>query len=303
MFGSLWWWCSGLYVNSSDAIDLFAFIHTLPNLTTLSISMLSRSLDLFESAFTAPNPPTPTFFLLPTIKSLTLTPSASFLAAHCPDLLHLTIRDNNEQCTIEPSSSLSSRLLPSTPTFPSATLPSKTLTHLSTTAAWSTPELNFLVSNFPNLTHLNMQSEQYTYRASIPCIMVILSRLKGLRVLRLNRIHKLDVGYRAVWKRVVQECRTEGERMELWRGDERRRVGAENEVVGCAMRCCGRLREVWVGGERVARRIVGGEEEGEGVKWVWERRREDVDGEGVSALWAKYRVERQGVVVAWEVGM
>ncbi|KAI8933212.1 hypothetical protein NX059_009847 [Plenodomus lindquistii] len=308
MFGSLWWWCSGLYVSARDAIDIFTFIHGLPNLKTLEISMLGRSLDLFESAFsTAAEDNDPSLFMLPNVEHLHLTPSASFLVRHCPNLRTLVIRDASS-CTIEPYIPLPDLLLPSRPVFPPCTqtlsLPTTTLQSLSPTLTWSTPELNFLVSTFPHLRTLSMTTPLHTYRAPIHSILTTLSHLPHLHTLHLNRIHKLDVGYRSVWKRRVQECRTKEERIKLWEGDERARVGAENEVVRGAMRVCKALRVVWVGAERVARRLDKGEE-GEGVRWMWERRREDAEGEGegVSAVWARFRVEKEGVVRAWEVGM
>lgn len=307
MFGSLWWWCSGLYVDSSDAIDLFEFIQSLQHLKTLEVSMLGRSLDLFEAAFatttTTPSPSPPHLFLLPQITHLVLTPSASFLARHCPQLRSLVIRDNGA-CTVESYTDLETRLAPARPAFAAGSLPASSLTHLDTTAVWSTPELAFLVFNFPKLTHLTMASESYTYRAPVSSIFVALGRLRLLRVLRLNRVHKLDVGYRSVWKRRVQECKTREQRMRLWNEDERARVRAENDVVRSAFRCCGGLGEVWLGGERVARRVGGVDREQQaGLRWVWEKWREDVEMEGVSILWARYRVEKEGVVVRWELGI
>src|SRR5690242_1373668 len=43
MFGSKWWWCSGAYVSSKDAMDLFHCIQKLKGLKTLEVSMMSRS--------------------------------------------------------------------------------------------------------------------------------------------------------------------------------------------------------------------------------------------------------------------
>lgn len=301
MFGSLWWWCSGIYVSSTDAIDLFRFIHRFERLRTLEVSMMGRSVDIFEAAFQFTG--AAELFTLPTIDSLVVTSSAMFLARHCPNLQSLVVRDGDE-CTIEAYADLDTRLVPTRPKFADGSLPSASLTRLDSTAVWSAHELNFLVSTFPHLRSLNMHSDTYCYRTPISEITHLLgSGLAQLHTLRLSKIHKLDMGFRSVWKRRIQECKTDASRLWLWRKDEAARVRAENEVARLAFGRCGALMECWVGETRVARRIVVGEGDSVVAKWMWERRREEVETCGMSTLWAKYRVEKEAAVVGCEVGM
>lgn len=257
--------------------------------------MLGRSIDLFESAFRSHE--TPSLFLLPKITTLVVSSSAMFLARHCPNLRTLLVRDAGD-CSIEAYSDLDTRLFPLRPTFSAGNLPGTSLTAFDAPAVWSQSELMFLTTHFPHLTHLVLRSDTYCYRASVRCIMSLLGQtLRGLKVLRLSGIQKLDMGYRSVWKRRIQECKTEEGRLWLWKVDEEARVDRENEVVRMAFREVEGLRECWIGEKRVARRVVGGE-----MRWMWERWKEDVDHAGLSALWAKYRVEREAVVVCREEG-
>lgn len=85
----------------------------------------------------------------------------------------------------------------------------------------------------------------------------------------------------------------------LWRENERLRVEAENLVVREAFGKMGSLRECWVGEKRVARRLDG---EHEGVRWMWERRRENIDCGEESFGLEKFRLEKEGVVVRSEIG-
>jgi hypothetical protein len=303
MFGSLWWWCSGIYVSASDALDLFHFIHKLPNLRSLEVSMMSRSVDLFEAAYSQTEDHN--LLLLPKIEKLIVTNSATFLAQHCPNLKSLVIRDGGE-CLVEVYSSLCTRLRPKMPVFRAGNIPGTTLTHLDAIAIWTASELEYLVDNFPNLQQLDMRSETYCYRASVCGITRILGNgLKGLRTLRLSKIGHLDMGFRSVWKRRILECKTEEHRKWLWRENEALRVQAENAVARLAFGAVETLQDCWVGDKRVARRIIVNSEYGEGVgaaKWLWKREEEDIDGCSTGTEWAKYRAEREAVVVTSEVG-
>lgn len=87
----------------------------------------------------------------------------------------------------------------------------------------------------------------------------------------------------------------------LWRENERLRVEVENNVVREAFGKIVSLRECWVGERRVARRF-GTERQGEGVKWMWERRREErAEGEESFGL-ERFRKEKEDVVVKSEIG-
>jgi hypothetical protein len=294
MFGSLWWWCSGLYVDGSDAADLFRFIRRFEGLRMLEVSMMSRSMDLFEAAFKEEE--YAGVFVLPGLEKLVVTSSVAFLARHCPNLKSLVIRDESD-CMVEAYTDLSSRFSPPQLKYDEDAFRIETLTSLDAKAIWSANEVQFVTTTFPHLRHLVMRSETYGYRASIPTIMSLLStNLTHLKTLELSKISHLDMGYRGLWKRAIQECKTAEKRKALWRENERARVGAENVVARLAFRSVKELREVWVGEKRVARRLpVCGEK----ARWMWEREQENVD---ELKSWMAYREEREDVVVKREVG-
>jgi uncharacterized protein YlbG (UPF0298 family) len=298
MFGSLWWWCSGLYVDGSDAVDLFHFIHGLESLKTLEVSMMSRSKDLFETAFKEEQ--NAEVFMMPRLKKLVVTSSAAFLARHCPNLKSLVIRDDRD-CMVEAYTDLTNRFSPPRLQYSETSFRNSSLAHLDATAIWSTSELTFITTTFPHLNHLIMKSETYCYRASVPTIITLLSsNLKCLKILELSKISNLDMGYRSVWKRAIQECKTAEKRKDLWKENERCRVKAENFVARLAFGGMVGLREVWMGEKRVARRLPFVQMYGEeSARWMWEREREDVD---FSMTWASYREEKENVVVKSEVG-
>ena len=295
MFGSLWWWCSGVYVNGLDAVDLFHFIHRLRCLRTLEVSMMSRSMDIFATAFKEEG--NTDIFTLPRVENIVVTSTAAFLARHCPSLKSLVIRDESD-CMVEPYISLQHRFSPPQLQYGENTFLIETLTCFDATATFSAPELLFLATSFPSLTHLTMRSETYCYRASIPNIVSLLSSsLKHLKTLELSKISNLDMGYRSVWKRAIQECKTVEQRKVLWEENERSRVEAENRVARLAFGGMGGLKEVRLGENRVALRLLlDGEEK---ARWMWEREREDVDS---SVTWAGLRDEKESVVVKREIG-
>jgi hypothetical protein len=297
MFGSLWWWCSGSYTSSSDALDLFRCIRSLPNLKTLEISMMKRSIDIFTAAFADPTINDRSIFVLNEIENLIVTSSAAFLVNHCPHLKSLTIRDGSD-CLLETYTDLSSRLAPLHPSLPN---PTPTLTHFDATAIWSASELTYLTTSFPHLQYLRLRSDTYTYRASTPTILSILSTsLTNLRTLHLIKSGSLGMGYQSVWKRRIQACSNAEYRQMLWRENERLRVRVENVIVKEAFGKMKMLRECWLGEKRVARRCRDG---GKGVRWMWERKSEDVEdcvmgGGRIAAL----RMEKESVVVGCEIG-
>jgi hypothetical protein len=296
MFGSLWWWCSGVYVNSIDAVDLFRFIRRLGGLKTLEVSMMSRSLDIFEAAFREEG--NADIFSLPRVEKLVVTSTAAFLARHCPNLRSLVMRDERD-CMVEPYVSLQNRFSPAQlqVQYGEDAFRINTLRSFDATATFSPSEVLFLTTSFPSLTHLTMRSETYCYRASVPTIISLLAHLPHLHSLRLSKISHLDMGYRSVWKRAIQECETAETRKVLWEENERARVDAEDWVGRLAFGGIGGLRRVWVGERRVARKLQGyGEEK---VRWMWEREREDTDD---SMTWAGLREEKESVVIRREVG-
>jgi len=308
MFGSLWWWCSGAYVSSSDALDLFTFMHSLPRLTRLEVRMMSRSLDVFSAAFTDSSLSSRfPGFELRGVETLVVNSSAAFLVQHCPNLQTLVVKGkgDGEDCAMEkytelkdlfeiiPRSSL--RREEDDPNFQYAV----GLRSFDGSAAWSLAEITFLTTTFPNIRHLVLRSESYCYRSDVASIMRALSQgLKQLETLQVSKIEYLDMGYRAVWKRAVMECKTEQARQALWKGNERRRVAAENNVARLAFGEVEALEELWVGEKRVARRCGGN-----GVSWIWERKSDDmVDAALIGMKWAEYRKEREAVVVSREMG-
>jgi hypothetical protein len=299
MFGSLWWWCSGSYTSSSDALDLFRYIRSLQNLKTLEISMMKRSIDIFTAAFSDSTIDYPSVFVLEKIENLVVTSPAAFLVNHCPNLKSLIVRDGSD-CLLETYTDLSSRLAPLYPKLPS---PTPGLTHFDATALWSASELTHLTTSFPHLQHLRLRSDTYTYRASTPTILSILSTfLPNLLTLHLIKSGSLGMGYQSVWKRRIQACSNAEYRQMLWRENERLRVRVENAIVREAFGSMGMLGECWLGEKRVARRCREGEG-GEGVRWMWERRSEDVEDcvMGGGRL-ARLRMEKESVVVGCEMG-
>ncbi|KAG9193203.1 hypothetical protein G6011_03238 [Alternaria panax] len=317
MFGSLWWWCSGAYVSSSDAIDLFTFIQSLPQLKTLEVKMMSRSLDVFTAAFTdselLDSGLGEALFELKGVVKLVVNSSAAFLVERCPDLKTLVLKgkSDGEDCAMEKYTELHGLF----ETVPSPSLRmrndggscfqcAKVLTSFDGSAAWSSTEVAFLTTTFPHLRHLVLRSDSYCYRADVASIMRILGQgLRQLKTLQMSKIEYLDMGYRGVWKRAVMECKTEEARRALWEGNERRRVEAENEVARLAFSGIEALHELWVGKRRVARRLVRfNEEKRDG--WMWEREADSVgDYALVGTMWAKYQKEREGVVERSELGM
>jgi hypothetical protein len=293
MFGSLWWWCSGSYTSSTDALDLFRCLRSLANLKTLEISMMRRSMDIFVAAFSEIKEAG--VFTIENVENLVVTSSAAFLANHCPNLKSLVIRDGSE-CLLETYTDLSERLAPLHSASTTVTTPQ--LTRFDATATWSADELTFLVQTFPHLQHLRMRSDTYTYRASTPTIITILSsHLQHLKTLHLVKSGSLGMGYQSVWKRRIQACSNAEYRQMLWRENERLRVAVENTIVREVFGRTEGLRECWLGEKRVARRC------GDDGRWMWERKSEVLEecvmGRGAIA---RLRMEKEAVVLRWEMG-
>jgi hypothetical protein len=298
MFGSMWWWCSGKYVSSNDALELFACIREMKHLKRLEVTMMKRNLDVFTSAFEEIEDAQT--FLLPGIDTLVVTSAAAFLASHCPDLKHLIVEDG-PSCMIETYIDVSTRLLPLHPRLISDEHTYARLTHFDTTANWSAEEIAALIPSFPSLQHLYMRSDAFCYRASIATIMQLLGHsLKDLRTLKLNKVGNLDMGFRAVWKRSITACSTEAQRRVLWLQNEAHRVEAENNVARLAFTSINRLKECWLGDKRVAQRSAGCSGNGD-LSWVWKRKREDIDVCTNQSEWANYRAEKEAVVVCSEI--
>jgi hypothetical protein len=294
MFGSMWWWCSGKYVSSNDALELFACMQEMKHLKRLEVTMMKRNLDVFTSAFEEIEDSQT--FLLPGIDTLVVTSAAAFLASHCPDLKHLVVEDG-PSCMIETYFDVSTRLLPLHPRLVNSQCVYTRLTHFDTTANWSAAEIAALVPCFPSLQHLHMRSDAFCYRASIATIMQLLGEgLRDLKTLRLNKVGNLDMGFRAVWKRSITACSTESQRRVLWLQNEAHRVDAENDVARLAFTSIERLKECWLGDKRVARRSGHND-----LRWIWERKREDIDVCTNQSEWANFRAEKEAVVVCNEV--
>jgi hypothetical protein len=321
MFGSLWWWCSGAYVSSSDAIDLFTFMHSMPRLKRLEVRMMSRSWDIFSAALNYSElvdyePGSASLFKLRGVETLVVNSSAAFLVNYCPDLKTLVVKGkgDGEDCAMEKYTELQDLFHITTPCLSprrddddengSAFQCAEGLTSFNGSAAWSLSELGFLTTTFPYLGHLILRSESYCYRTDVASMMHILGQgFKHLKTLQISKIEYLDMGYRGVWKRAVMECKTEEARRALWEGNERRRVAAENEVARLAFGKVQTLEELLVGEKRVARRLgridAGGRE-----GWMWERKADSVgDYALVGAMWAEYQKEREGVIASNEMGM
>jgi hypothetical protein len=300
MFGSMWWWCSGSYVSSKDALELFACVQKMEHVKKLEVTMMKRSLDMFVSAFEEVD--NARRFLLPGVETLVVTSAAAFLASHCPNLNKLVVEDA-PSCSIETYIDVPSRLVPLHPQLSGGQRTCIQLTHLDTTANWSAEELAALMPVFPRLQSLHMRSDAFCYRASIATIVQLLGcGLRDLQTLRLNRISNLDMGFRAIWKRSVQSCVTEAQRKELWLQTEARRVEAENNVVRLAFTNIGRLKECWLGDQRVARRLITCSNHAK-PSWLWERRREEFDNCAPGTEWANCRAEKESVIACSEVCM
>lgn len=300
MFGSMWWWCSGRYVSSKDALELFACMQSMPHLKKLEVSMMKRNLDVFTSAFEeAEDAQT---FILPGIESLVATSAAAFLASHCPNLKHLVVEDA-PSCMIETYVDAVTRLMPLHSQLVRRQWTFSQLTHFDTSANWSATEITKLVPLFPRLQYLHMRSDAFYYHASIATIIRLLgNNLRDLKTLKLNKVGNLDMGFRAVSKRSITACATEAQRRVLWLQNEAHRVEAENTVARLAFMNIRRLQECWLGDERVARRPAGHDMHTP-LSWVWERRREDVDVCRQQSEWTIYRAEKEAVVVCSEVCM
>ncbi|KAF2125557.1 hypothetical protein P153DRAFT_299770 [Dothidotthia symphoricarpi CBS 119687] len=285
----MWWWCSGAYVCSADALALFRLIHTLKRVKTLEVMMMRRSVDMFTTAVASTPPQESSVFLMPRVEKLVVTSDAAFLVSQCPNLRDLVI-DDRTNCLVGPYCSLPTRLEPLLPN-----LPSPALTHFDATAHWSVDEVRFLVLRFPALKYLRMRSDTYCYRASISAITSLLGTgLPHLKTLKLVKVGNLDTGYQSVWRRRMKGCSDAVYRKMLWRENEERRVEAENMVVRLAFGEIKGLGECWVGEGRVARRM-------DAEAWMWERRREDAAECGWDDPWASM-AENEGVVVRREMG-
>jgi hypothetical protein len=300
MFGSMWWWCSGSYTSSSDALDLFRCIQTLPRLKTLEISTMRRSLDMFTAAFEDSELEIEEF-ILGKVETLIASSSAAFLASHCPQLKSLVIEDGLD-CLVETYKELSERLTPLHPAI-DAHIECHCLVHFDAMAMWAADELAALARSFPRLQCLQMRTDIHCYRADTPTIIEILSkRLKGLRTLHLVKSGNLGMGYQPVWKFQIQACSHEDYRRALWLENERLRVDVENHVARLAFAEISTLGELWLGDKRVARRLR--KNDSDELRWLWERKRDDVDDcDFGSEMFARFRIDKETVVVSSEEGM
>jgi hypothetical protein len=299
MFGSLWWWCSGSYTSSSDAIDMFACIQGLKELRHLEISMMRRSIDIFTAAFKREDGAG--VFMLDHVEELVVTSSAAFLTNHCPNLKSLVVKDDESECLLDTYMNLPQRLAP---LYSGLIKHTPHLTSFDATAIWSLDELSSLVSMFPDLEHLRMRSDTYCYRASTPSIIKVLGEsLKRLKTLKLVKTGSLGMGYQSVWKRRIQSCSNIEYRRMLWRENERLKVCVENQIVRDAFKWITSLKECWLSEMRVARKCDECVESEDGIRWIWERRSEDVD-DCVMAnrMFMAYRMEKEAVVVGREMG-
>ena len=297
MFGSMWWWCSGSYVSSTDALELFASTQRMYKLRRLEVSMTKRNLDVFVSAFEEVDDVQT--FLLPGIETLVVTSAAAFFASHCPDLKRLVVEDA-PSCMIESYIDIPTRLMPLQPRLVGTHLTQ--LTHFETSANWSADEIAALVLSFPRLQYLHMRSDGFCYRASVATITELLGHsLKELKILKLNRVNSLpDMGYSALWKLSITTCATETQRRVLWAQHEARRVEAENKVARLAFTRIETLHECWLGEDRIARRAVDCDAI-DVLSWVWQRNREDVDVFSQKSEWAAFRAEKEAAVVCNEI--
>ena len=298
MFGSMWWWCTGSYVSSKDVLELFMCIQRMHQLKRLEVTMMKRNLEMFLSAFEEVG--NAQMFLLPGLEMLVVTSAAAFLASHCPDLRSLIVEDT-PSCMIETYIDIPTRLTPLHPQLTGGQWTYSQLTHFETTANWSAEEITALAPSFPRLKRLCMRSDAFCYRASIVTIMQILGcSLKGLKTLWLNKVGNLDMGFRAVWSHSIMSCSTEAQRRILWSQNEAQRVEVENNVARLAFTRIERLKECWLGDKRVARRSADCNGNAN-LSWIWERKKEDINESIQDSDWAKYRAEKEAVVIFNEV--
>ena len=301
MFGSMWWWCSGSYTSSSDALDLFSCIQELRSIKSLEISMMRRSIDIFTTAFEDSGIQDFGRFVLDKVEKLTVTSSAAFLKSHCPNLKSLVIQDESD-CLVETYIHLSRRLAPLHPRLDFGTRGNERLTTFDATAVWSADEVDALVALFPKLKCLRMRSDKYCYRASVATIFNILGKgLAELKALHLVKCGRLNMGYLSGWKRRIPEYSNADYRRMLWLEVEGLRVRAENDIAREAFGSIESLTYVWLGENRIARRCD--DDEG-GLRWIWERKKEDADESEMDGyMFARFRTEREAVVVGSEIGM
>lgn len=297
MFGSMWWWCSGSYVSSTDALELFASTQRMSKLRRLEVSMMKRNLDVFVSAFEEVDDVQT--FLLPGIETLVVTSAAAFFASHCPDVKRLVVEDA-PSCMVESYIDIPTRLMPLQPRLVGTNLTQ--LTHFETSANWSAEEIAALVPSFPRLQYLHMRSDAFCYRASVATITEILGHsLKQLKILKLNRVGSLpDMGYSALWKLSIAACATETQRRVLWAQHEARRVEAENKVARLAFTRIKTLHECWLGEDRIARRAVDCDATYV-LSWIWQRNRENADVRSQQSEWAAFRAEKEAAVFCSEI--
>lgn len=304
MFGSKWWWCSGSYVDSKDALDLFRCIQGMDNITSLYVTMMSRSIDIFEEAFRERSTEDDDIFTLDHVEKLIVTNSAAFLTSHCPNLKSLVIEDESDYL-IETYAEFTQRLQPLAgrmANFEKHQWPP--LETCDITAAWSLNEVVSLAVTFPRLRFLRLRSTWHCYRAATKDIVKVLGEaLPQLRTLHLVNCSWLSMGVQSIWKRRIRACSNAEYRRMLWLENERLRVQVENDVARSAFESISSLDELWLGDKRVARRLP--KEYNSGcLKWMWERAREDESdcsmGDGLLALW---KMERDAAVVTTEVGL
>ncbi|KAH8731736.1 hypothetical protein GQ44DRAFT_697962 [Phaeosphaeriaceae sp. PMI808] len=304
MFGSMWWWCSGSYTSSSDALDLFHSIQSLDNLKTLEVRMMSRSIDIFIAAFRKRSDKDDSVFLLERVEKLVVTSSGAFLLNQCPNLKRLEIQDESG-CLLETCTDLTIRMKSLHPRLSLSTFHDPQLTHFDSAAMWSADELCALISNFPHLRSLRMRTDTYCYRASTLTIIGILGTgLSSLEILHLVKSGCLGMGYQSVWRRNIQKWANVEYRRTLWLENEQIRVKAENNVVRCAFTSIPTLQECWLGEKRVARkcsRSIDGQIPDK-VQWMWDRNTDDVDDHAVGSHMLKFRMEKNSVVVRKELG-
>lgn len=299
MFGSMWWWCSGSYISSTDALNLFRCMQKMSKLRTLEMSMMSRSVDIFTAAFEDPQIGDMTVFILPTVQNLVVTSEAAFLVSHCPNLNHLAIEDG-ENCSAQRYIDIITSLAPlhTSPTLNTRISPR--ITHFAATARWTPLEITGLVHKLPNLRSLALRVA-HAYIAPLEFIIDTLSEgLKHLQTLRLSKIGSFSADLRAPWSHDIRVWMRMTNRRMCAVECEKMRVQAENAVARLAFGSMGKLEECWVGDERVAMRVVG--VDGSTVQWMWERDLDDVKDVG-GGVGNKYREEVEGVVLRKEIGM
>jgi hypothetical protein len=273
MFGSMWWWCSGSYMVSADALHLFRRMHDMPKLRTLEVSMMDRSVDIFTAAFDDDKIEDKTVFILNTVEKLVVTSTAAFLVTHCPNITSLVIEDQ-ENCSVQRYIDIITRLAPLHTHSTIGARISPNITHFEATALWSAAEITGLVDMFPNLRYLAMRVT-HSYHAPLFFIIHTLSeRLKYLNTLQLGNIGNFSTDFRAPWHRDIREWISMKLRRMCPLEAEKLRVQAENTIARLAFGSLLELRECWLGDKRVARRIMGGD--GDGMQWMWERNLRDL---------------------------